>query len=396
MISNFRLLSTLTCVIAISASALAADAAKGLVAQLKELATKADESKMDTVLVVVRMDARSRPSPATPGVLAELRSRVESQLKQAGLKLADGDAANRMAQEKPSRRFPQAAEVAKFRTVSTFDAAVVVDYRLVKPDRATIRLVLLDDIERLFTATVTVPADVLVAGARRMPARNQGGRTQGANLNATQLAGLGALVQAAQKRGLAGKPNAGTPRAAGKSDGKAASSADGQTRTTKNSNEAATTNKPGAAGEKKDVDPKDAEKAVANNPDIGRLNKKVVQYCVKNLGNKVGNGECWTLANEALKYAGAKPAVWYTFGREIGLGEVVPGDILQFESARFEDANSYAIMGTPNHTVVVYSVVGKDIYILHQNFGQKIVTSYKINFDQMTQGKAWAYRPVKR
>ena len=37
------------------------------------------------------------------------------------------------------------------------------------------------------------------------------------------------------------------------------------------------------------------------------LAQKIVQYCKENLGKKVGDGECGTLAVEAMKSAGTKP-----------------------------------------------------------------------------------------
>lgn len=37
---------------------------------------------------------------------------------------------------------------------------------------------------------------------------------------------------------------------------------------------------------------------------------------------QVGNGECWTLASEALKAAGARHAMGYNFGQVIPLEEV--------------------------------------------------------------------------
>src|SRR5438552_529643 len=54
-------------------------------------------------------------------------------------------------------------------------------------------------------------------------------------------------------------------------------------------------------------EPKGKDKAKA----APTINDKVVEFCKKNAGEQVGNGECWTLANEALKAAGAKSSAAY-------------------------------------------------------------------------------------
>ncbi|MFO0964999.1 MAG: hypothetical protein U0793_05335 [Gemmataceae bacterium] len=71
------------------------------------------------------------------------------------------------------------------------------------------------------------------------------------------------------------------------------------------------------------------------------LNAKVLQYAESRLGQLVGRGECWDLANEALAAAGAKQPgrdgfAAYTFGAEIPLSSIRPGDILQFENVSFK------------------------------------------------------------
>ena len=54
------------------------------------------------------------------------------------------------------------------------------------------------------------------------------------------------------------------------------------------------------------------------------------------IGKQVGNGECWTLAHDALDKAGAKRPGQdglsaYEFGKKVSLSTLKPGDILQFE-----------------------------------------------------------------
>ena len=83
-------------------------------------------------------------------------------------------------------------------------------------------------------------------------------------------------------------------------------------------------------------------------------------------------------------------------GTEIPLQSIQPGDILQFTTARFDEPGYWAIMGTPNHTAVVYSL-GDRTFILHQNVGgKKNVQTFDLDFDNLTSGRVQAFRPVPR
>lgn len=126
------------------------------------------------------------------------------------------------------------------------------------------------------------------------------------------------------------------------------------------------------------------------------LNRRVLQFALSQLGQKVGNGECWTLAAQALIQAGARPANLFNFGQQIPLAQIVPGDILQFKSVRFDIGKSYYLFGAPDHTAIVLGVEGSKVSILHQNFGKKIVSTMTIDFKHMTKGKVWAWRPIGR
>jgi hypothetical protein len=69
-------------------------------------------------------------------------------------------------------------------------------------------------------------------------------------------------------------------------------------------------------------------------------NQKVVQWASGQLNKQVGKGECWDLAEQALKHAGAETSVDlgpveddsdYVWGDEIDhVKDIEPGDILQF------------------------------------------------------------------
>jgi len=125
------------------------------------------------------------------------------------------------------------------------------------------------------------------------------------------------------------------------------------------------------------------------------FNAKILEFALNHLGQQVGNGECWTLAAEALLYAGAKPADGYVFGAVIPLSSAQPGDILQFESAVFAGQAYWMQMGFPHHTAIVDSVQGTSMVILNQNFNNvRRVQTTLINFADMNSGSVIAYRAV--
>ena len=71
----------------------------------------------------------------------------------------------------------------------------------------------------------------------------------------------------------------------------------------------------------------------------GKLGAAVVACARAHLGKKVGDGECFALADKALGHAGAKSAAGYSeitdnadyiWGNTVDLKDIAPGDILQF------------------------------------------------------------------
>jgi hypothetical protein len=133
------------------------------------------------------------------------------------------------------------------------------------------------------------------------------------------------------------------------------------------------------------------------------LNAEVLAFAEENAGKKVGNGECWTLADEALRAAGAKrPNTGgfgvYVFGKEVALKKVLPGDILQFEGVRFErhkSDGSWYWFEFPHHTAVVAAAKGRTITLWNQHVnGDKKVRKTVIDLDDLQKGTITAYRPV--
>src|SRR5262249_22579635 len=74
---------------------------------------------------------------------------------------------------------------------------------------------------------------------------------------------------------------------------------------------------------------------------IPSLNQKVLEFARARLGEKVADGQCQSLAVEALRYAGAKrypfdPSGDHVWGRPVAsFQEALPGDILQLRNAVF-------------------------------------------------------------
>jgi hypothetical protein len=137
--------------------------------------------------------------------------------------------------------------------------------------------------------------------------------------------------------------------------------------------------------------------SVAKESQVPALNHQILDFAIKHLGTEVGNGECWTLADEAMKSANTTHPAAYVWGRPLGGNErVFPGDIIQFTTVRLQNGTWWEILGDPNHTAIVREVKSSGVYvILHQNYGKpgKIVSELTINLNTKTAGEFVIYRP---
>lgn len=132
------------------------------------------------------------------------------------------------------------------------------------------------------------------------------------------------------------------------------------------------------------------------------LNQKIIEYVNTVKGKKVDRGECWDLANRALKNVDAKWGGEYEYGKKLNTDKdtIYPGDLIQFSNVvlKFEkDGKKYTEM-MQHHTAIVYEVVAKGEYkIAHQNTGQygRKVGISDFNLKDMTKGKAIFYRAVQ-
>jgi hypothetical protein len=153
---------------------------------------------------------------------------------------------------------------------------------------------------------------------------------------------------------------------------------------------------------------------------IPLLNQKVLEFARERIGKKVADGQCLSLAVEALQHAGAKrypfpPSGDFVWGRPVAsFKEALPGDILQFRNAVFDGKRWITKRRWvswhheyPHHTAIVAEVRegGRVVAILHQNVGEhdaddatkQVVQEASIRPESLQPGGAVAiYRPVAR
>ncbi|ODV77735.1 uncharacterized protein CANTADRAFT_22859 [Suhomyces tanzawaensis NRRL Y-17324] len=146
-----------------------------------------------------------------------------------------------------------------------------------------------------------------------------------------------------------------------------------------------------------------------------KFGEYVASWCEHKQGQKVGTGECWDLARDALlkgcgKHAFVSTGTHHGFpilsvsGSANGvvfnqdqLDDIRRGDVLQFERCSFYNAATGASLtaGDPDHTSVVIQNDGTKITVLEQNVGGvKIVVKGQVILKDLKAGKLTVYRPV--
>lgn len=132
------------------------------------------------------------------------------------------------------------------------------------------------------------------------------------------------------------------------------------------------------------------------------LNQEIINYVNGQLNKKVGRGECWDLAAEALNSTGAKWDGNYGFGKEINPKTecVYPGDIIQFNNVtvKWQKDRTIYMEKMEKHTAVIYEVKSsEDFTLADQNtgFSGKKVGIHSLEVKNITKGKFKIYRPVK-
>ncbi|GEQ66786.1 hypothetical protein JCM33374_g449 [Metschnikowia sp. JCM 33374] len=136
----------------------------------------------------------------------------------------------------------------------------------------------------------------------------------------------------------------------------------------------------------------------------------VASWCLHREGQKVGTGECWDLARDALAKGCGKHAFVSQYyhhgypvlelagtssGASVSRGpedEIRVGDILQFKSAilHYKDTGVTQSVGSPDHTAVVYEKERDVVRVLEQNVqGVKIVRKGEYILGNMTSGSVF-------
>lgn len=132
-------------------------------------------------------------------------------------------------------------------------------------------------------------------------------------------------------------------------------------------------------------------------PNQGGVSNAVANFAASHMGERIGDGQCWALADAALAAAGAvRPGQrnfdTYVFGQEV-YRDFQPGDILQFEGVRLQSPDHYGDF--PHHTAIVAAANGNVLTIYEQNANNVLaVTSETIDIGTKVSGIIRAYRPI--
>jgi hypothetical protein len=158
----------------------------------------------------------------------------------------------------------------------------------------------------------------------------------------------------------------------------------------------------------------------------GNMADQIVSYARRQQGERVGKGQCFDLADTALRGAKAKsaadygkisPNADYTWGTPVTLAGLQPGDVIQFRNYAYESTvvtktdkattTDEVAQDRPHHTAIVESV-GENgaVTVLEQNapdgspvtrtvlyFKDSTTTSGKRTTTIKVKGKFWFFRP---
>jgi len=134
--------------------------------------------------------------------------------------------------------------------------------------------------------------------------------------------------------------------------------------------------------------------------DLPAVNSEIVAYVKVHEGQKIGRGECWDLAAEALNSVKADWDGFYGFGKEVQPDDVLPGDIAQFEGVQVEVRTENAIHRESygHHTAIVMEVHAPRVFtIAHQNAGPggRTVNETDLALANVKSGTIRFYRPQR-
>ena len=126
----------------------------------------------------------------------------------------------------------------------------------------------------------------------------------------------------------------------------------------------------------------------SSNKSQAGMAQQIMNFITQKMGTHHGDGQCFTLADDALKKAGAKSAADfgkvtddadYVWGTAVKLSDVKPGDLIQFRDYQYvrtirtdNPDGSWSEKddkkGRPHHTAIVEQVNGDgSLVVLEQN-----------------------------
>jgi hypothetical protein len=120
----------------------------------------------------------------------------------------------------------------------------------------------------------------------------------------------------------------------------------------------------------------------------GTMSQQIVAWARGKMGQKVGAGECWDLADQALRASGAASSTTsgpdddYVWGDKVIPAGALPGDVVQFRDyvatvrtdtdITFDDGSTSSSwkeeeLDRPHHTAIVESTSRAGLVVLEQN-----------------------------
>jgi hypothetical protein len=379
-----RLTASLGAAIGLLTMSLSVSASVPLELAVHEAARAARLQEIDQVLVVVRESSRSTSDAEIEGVLRAVEKMAFDMLKKEPGVAGVVDKKVRQAAGKTRARVAmRPSEVRRFTTVTDTDAGAILSLDYKNRGQVSLQVTLLDGAKVYFSEVVQldrrpepIPEYLKDKKTEETPAKDEESDSDKAE------------NKDGGKKEIKLAPGSETIKGTG-----------GKVRRSKSESRNVRSTSRQQRQDKSVVGDAAEGSATPRGPQrpITEIQREVVNFAADNIGKRIGRGECWDLADQALRAAGAEPPKGYTFGDRIPLDEIQPGDILQFTSARFDEPGYWTIMGMPNHTAVVHAVGDTRAFILQQNFdGKRHVTPYDLNLNNLTSGQLEAFRPVPR
>lgn len=132
------------------------------------------------------------------------------------------------------------------------------------------------------------------------------------------------------------------------------------------------------------------------------VSHQVLIFAQSKVGQTVGNGNSWIFTRDAMLFASARfpgprgSLPNNTFGRQILINEVGPGDVIYFRYAKFAK-NGKVYARTPiEHYAIVESTNNGQIQVIQQNWmNSKKVSRGSFNPFDFVSGKMVFYRPQR-